>query len=79
MLEPQFISGIDMGDVDKASRNIDQLSLTPDKYINIQEDNIINEIFAITNPYITTNYNTDQHAIYLEIHALISRLKNYKF
>jgi hypothetical protein len=79
MLKPQFISGIDMGDVDKASRNKWQESLTPETYIHIQDDTIINQIFNITNPYITTNYLPDQHVIYLEIHEIISKLKHYKF
>jgi hypothetical protein len=79
MLKPEFISGIEMGDVDSASRNKWQSSLTPDKYINIQDDVIINQIFEITSPYITTNYLADQHVIFLEIHNLISQLKQYNF
>jgi hypothetical protein len=79
MIKPQFISGIDMGDVDKASRNKWQESLTPETYLHIQDDKIINQIFKITNPYITTQHLPDQHAVYLEIHAIISKLKHYNF
>lgn len=78
MIEPEFISGIDMGEVDAASRNKKLTTLTSDKYIHIQDDIIINKIFTITNPYITTDALADQHAAYLEIHELIKQLKHHQ-
>ena len=78
MIEPEFITGIDMGEVDAASRNKKLTTLTPDKYIHIQDDIVINNIFIITNPYITTDALADQHAAYLEIHELIKQLKHHQ-
>ena len=78
MIKPVFISGIDMGDIDKASRNNFAASLPPEKYIDIQNDEIINKIFNITNPYITIKHTEQQHEAYMEIHNIMKQLKHYK-
>lgn len=76
MIKPIFISGIDMADIDRASRNMLAPSLTPSKYINIQDNKTINEIFDITSPYNKTPYTKEHHLLYLKIHKLISQLDN---
>ena len=78
MIKPEFISGIDMGEVDAASRDKKLTNLTPDKYIHIQDEIIINQIFNITNPFIATDAVADQHTVYFEIHNLITQLKHHK-
>jgi hypothetical protein len=78
MIKPVFISGIEMGDIDKASRNNFAASLPLDKYIHIQDDIIINKIFNITSPYITIMHENEQHKVLLEIHEIMSQLKHHK-
>jgi hypothetical protein len=78
MIKPIFISGIDMADIDRASRNMPAPSLTPDKYIHIQDNKIINEIFEITSPYNKTKFMKEHHILHLQIHKLVKQLKYNK-
>ena len=76
MIKPIFISGIDMANIDRASRNMLAPSLAPEKYIHIQDNKIINNIFEITSPYNKATYVREHHILYLNIQKLVSKLKH---
>jgi len=75
MFEPKFRAGNTMGDIDAISRRHSH-SLGKDKYLHIQDDIIIQEIFKLFDPYVFTSHIQDQLLAYRKVHAALVALKS---
>ena len=74
MYNPSFRRGVDMGDIDAASRGYKLTHLTQNKYLNIQMIQDINELYALTDPYIKHQYISQQDKAYCDVHNILNRL-----